>query len=265
MLTWGDPAWQPNNPFPDQELDCMVGECGTVPYTRKKVFVRDWYASDAACIDRTDEMCADMTSSGQPQPQFGWHELRWRGCSGPNESNTYYEDQSDAVRIHGMYLDRRWCSTSYPCTGCYGGVDVGTCTHVAVGLCNDPPQFDGCMTIIEVEYEFTDGGEFGNWRDNAQGNCSRTTVQFAFSQIYKCTYGRRNAANEKVAVGQYKLLRAEVTPFSTYKAQTPPASLCCDPCNGATIIACAGNYASAPVTLNTPWKPPQFITVTRTC
>lgn len=263
MLTFGDPILSVD-PFPDQGLDCMIGTCGTVPYTRKKVFVDDFYATDAACVDRVSDICADMTGES-PMPQFGWHELRWRGCAAPTEGNIYYDDQSDAVRIQGMFLDRRWCSTTYQCTGCYGGVSVPPCNHVPVGLCNDGTAYDGCLTIIEVEYEFTDGGEVGRWTVNDQGNCIRTPVVFSISQVYKCTYGRRNATNEKVAVGQYKLLRVEVSPFNTYKAQptTPPS--CCDPCNSDLLIACAPNYASAPVTSPTPWKPPQFITVARSC
>ena len=254
--------------IPDQGLDCMIGECGTTPYTRKKVFVEDWYASDAVCIDRQNDMCADMTSTGQPQPQFGWHELRWRGCAAPNEQNIYYDDQSDAVRITGMFLDRRWCSTSYPCTGAYCYQTSTQCHHVPVGLCDDPEEFDGCMTIIEVAYEFSDGAEFGNWHRDANDVCVRSTTYVSLTQEYRCVYGRRNAANEKVAVGQYKLLSASVDPFPTYKSNgyNQTGSNCCRTClDPSTISACAPNYASAPVTLNTPWKPPQFITVARSC
>jgi len=273
MLTHGDVIFG-GNLFPDQELDCMVGDCNIQRYERKKVFVKDWYASNAACIGLQSEMCGEIQDGGPPPSTFGWHEIRWRGCAAPAESNIYYEDQSDAVRFAGMFLDQRWCTTTYPCAGCFGATGQ-TDGFRPVNLCNnDPDPFGGCMTIIRVEYEFTDNGFFGNYRDDANGNCERVTVQFSFSQVYVCYYARRNSLGEKIAVGEYRLMSVEVSPFNTYKAK--PEGNCCRACDSMFIFAdstfghpireTASSYESAPITpQNIPWKPPQYMSVTRFC
>jgi hypothetical protein len=272
MLTWGDVIFF-GNLFPDQELDCMVGNCIVQKYRRKKVFVKDWYASNGACIDLQSEMCSEIQGDLPSPTSSGFHEIRWRGCAVPTESNIYYEDQSDAVRFVQMWLDQRWCTTTYPCAGCFGATGQ-TDGFRPVNLCNnDPNPFGGCLTIIRVDYEFTDDGVVGNYRNDADDNCERVEVQFSYSQVYVCYYARRNSLNEKIAVGQYRLMSVEVTPFNTYKAK--PEGQCCRACKtgtggdsyfGELIRETASSYESAPHTPQTlPWKPPQYIDLTRIC
>lgn len=239
MICAGDGVVGGTTYVPDAPLACMFDGCAPQLYKRKKVFVEDFIAN--TCADRQDEICAELDAPAAGPAVSGHHYVEWDGCEALRMSewgigsNVTSEDQSDCARITGMWTDAAFaCWTISPATGA------------------------GCFTIVEVEYTYEDTFSAPYYHSDP---CIVGSHWVGVTQMWRCRYARPVATGQKVAIGLYRLIAAEVGFIPTYGSQTVSGLYNCP----GYVSACVGAYASAPLTLGTPWHPPRTISVARLC
>lgn len=219
------------NGAPENVMACMRGACTPKRYKRKKVYWPDYYTSTCnSDQDAKDEACSAMSSAPEGPAISGTHIVEWSGCEelviGEND---YYEEQSDCAYITGMYVDQQ--------AKCLDGTVIQS----------------GCFTLVDVEYTYDDNFNVKRWRGP---DCDKDTVNEAFTQVWRCRYARKVAANQKVAVGNYSLISIQVTLFPTIG----PSGLCESYRN-----LCSTSWTASPLSSDLPWQPPPTIKVSRLC
>lgn len=226
--------------YEDTETSCGQGGCGRIEYRRKAVG-----NEDIVCVIYDCEGIKD-----DPGPyDAGDHTVIWTGCRDiltdevndpPANLPDILNDQEGAVRINSILACRRW---DFP--QCQIG---GT----------SPSNFTTNVTVIQVDYTFTDTFTFPVYELNASNECEfQNTGTANLTQQWRCWYIKKPTAGNYYAQGAYYLARCEYpAAFNTKAGVGQPFCAI----NGGTV--CASAYGTYPVP-PTIWKPPATINLLR--
>jgi len=263
MLTAGDGLTSGGGTVPDQPLDCMgSGPCGIVPYTRKKVFIQDFYAGGNACFDSgiIAEACDGM-DHGPAQSFAGRDAVEWDGCNGftidedGNWSASVHlqETSGEGVQLRGYRVDQKWVN---------GTTGVSEDHFDPINGTETSPD---CMSVVTVRYFYYDEFSCSYYR-NIDNDCTKLQADVNVASEWICEYARREDSTSKIPTGRYKLMRVYWSgPFGTYKNRSD--GHCCDGCPGpSSLVWSRHSYDDfGPVTLpgSGTWQPPQYVIVTR--
>jgi hypothetical protein len=261
MLTVGDLAIS-GSWVPDQPLDCMATSgCEIVPYTRKKVFMQDWYAGDGVCndIDKIIEACDGM-DQGPADPFFGSDAVEWDGCTGFNidddgtwSSSVHLQDTNgDGVQMRSYQVDQKWVAGTSGTDRFFAPV-TGTEEH------------PDCMSVVTVRYFYYNSFNCALYR-NVDNYCMSSQVSVSVASHWVCQYAKRQDSTSKIPTGRYKLMSVQWSgPFETYKPRSD--GHCCDVCDStaADTYTRASYDDTGPIILpgTSTWQPPQYVEVNR--
>jgi hypothetical protein len=227
--------------YEDTEWICGRGGCGRIDYRRKAVGNEDIVCVTYDCDGIKDD----------PGPyDAGDHTVIWTGCrdiytdeqTAPLGSlPDILNDQEGAVRINAILACRRW---DFPQCQIGGTSPSGYTTNV---------------TVIQVDYTFSDTFTFPVYELNASNECEfQNTGIVTLTQQWRCWYIKKPTAGNFYAQGAYFLARCEYPAAFSTKPANDSDPWCA--INGGTV--CASAYGTYPVPPTT-WKPPATINLVR--